>query len=55
MKVQIFENLETLQEYLKDKKMENVHIKFQSEVVESTKTAKGREFVVVDRFFVIEK
>ena len=54
MKVQIFENFETLNKYLENKEYGDVlDIKFQSEVV-GTKNGK-KEFIVVDRFMVFER
>ena len=55
MKAQIFENIELLQAYLRDKKSKNIEVKFTSTVVGNKEDKVGAKvFEIVDRFLVIE-
>ena len=55
MRVLLFEKLEELNEYLKDKHLKNVDVKYQSAVVgERTNAKLERVYEIVDRFLVLE-
>ena len=57
MRCKIFDTIDTLNEYLKNKSEKDIiDIKFQSQVTSQEKTLEGRTvYTLVDRFFVMEK